>query len=102
MDDDMYSIYLRGKVYVHLCTVQIGVRLSTWYVRYNSNQCHDHFHSTYRSAPVWEEASRISNSSFAPTCSGRNLSLIGHSSTIVWGRFIVKPKCRPFSVIPVS
>ena len=32
MDDDMYSIYLRGKVYVHLCTVQIGVRLSTWYV----------------------------------------------------------------------
>ena len=34
-DDDMYSIYLRGKVYVHLCTVQIGVRLSTWYVRYN-------------------------------------------------------------------
>ncbi len=36
MDDDMYSIYLRGKVYVHLCTVQIGVRLSTWYVRYNT------------------------------------------------------------------
>jgi len=35
-DDDMYSIYLRGKVYVHLCTVQIGVRLSTWYVRYNT------------------------------------------------------------------
>ena len=32
----MYSIYLRGKVYVHLCTVQIGVRLSTWYVRYNT------------------------------------------------------------------
>src|SRR6266480_5637389 len=27
----MYAIYLRGKVYVHLCTVQIGVRLSTWY-----------------------------------------------------------------------
>ena len=23
--DDMYSIYLRGKVYLHLCTVQIGV-----------------------------------------------------------------------------
>ncbi len=32
----MDSIYLRGKVYVHLCTVQIGVRLSTWYVRYNN------------------------------------------------------------------
>ena len=34
--DDMDSIYPRGKVYVHLCTVQIGARLSTWYVRCNT------------------------------------------------------------------
>ena len=33
----MYSIYLRGKVYMYICArCRIGVRLSTWYVRYNN------------------------------------------------------------------
>ncbi len=45
----MYSIYLRGKVYVYLCTVQIGVRLSTWYVRYNN-------HIYYRGSGWYDQA----------------------------------------------